>query len=51
MTQGAYHKSANTKKSIVGSLADEIVSAYKMSSGSNAIAKKQEIERQSDSSR
>ncbi|MEK6892219.1 MAG: 30S ribosomal protein S7, partial [Nanoarchaeota archaeon] len=51
MTQGAYHKSANTKKSIVGSLADEIVSAYKMSSASNAIAKKQEIERQSDSSR
>ena len=51
MTQGAYHKTVNTKKSIVGSLADEIVSAYKMSSASNAIAKKQEIERQSDSSR
>src|SRR3990167_5700331 len=51
MTQGAYQKSANTKKSIVGTLADEIIGAYKMSSASNAIAKKQEIERQSDSSR
>src|SRR3989344_400991 len=51
MTQGAYQKSANTKKSIVGTLADEIGGAYKMSSASNAIAKKQEIERQSDSSR
>ncbi|MEK6946152.1 MAG: 30S ribosomal protein S7 [Nanoarchaeota archaeon] len=51
MTQGAYQRSANTKKSIVGTLADEIIGAYKMSSASNAIAKKQEIERQSDSSR
>ena len=51
MTQGAYHKTVNTKKSIVGTLSEEIVSAYKMSSASNAIAKKLEIERQSDSSR
>jgi len=51
MAQGAYHRTVNSKKSIVGSLADEIVSAFKMSSASNAIAKKQEIERQSDSSR
>ena len=51
MTQGAYHKTFNTKKSIISTLADEIVSAYRMSSASNAIAKKLEIERQSDSSR
>ncbi|MBI2558992.1 30S ribosomal protein S7 [Candidatus Woesearchaeota archaeon] len=51
MTQGAYHKTFNTKKSIVSSLAEEIVNAYRMSSASNAIAKKLEIERQADSSR
>ena len=51
MTQGAYHRTFNTKKSIVSSLADEIVNAYRMSNASNAIAKKLEIERQADSSR
>ena len=51
MTQGAYHRTFNTKKSIVNSLAEEIINAYRMSSASNAIAKKLEIERQSDSSR
>ena len=51
ITQGAYHRTFNTKKSIVNSLADEIVSAYRLSNASNAIAKKLEIERQSDSSR
>ena len=51
MTQGAYHRTFNTKKSIVNSLADEIISAYRLSSASNAIAKKLEIERQADSSR
>ena len=51
MTQGAYHRTFNTKKSIVNSLADEIIGAYRLSSASNAIAKKLEIERQSDSSR
>jgi len=51
MTQGAYHRSFNTKKPIVSSLADEILNAYRMSSASNAIAKKLEIERQADSSR
>ena len=51
MTQGAYHKTFNTKKSIVSTLADEIISAYKMSSASHAISKKLEIERQADSSR
>ena len=51
MTQGAYHRTFNTKKSIVNSLAEEIISAYRLSSASNAIARKLEIERQSDSSR
>jgi len=51
MTQGAYHKTFNTKKSIVNSLSEEIISAYRLIPSSNAIAKKLEIERQSDSSR
>ena len=51
ITQGAYHRTFNTKKSIVSSLAEEIVSAYRLSSASNAITKKLEIERQADSSR
>ena len=51
MTEGAYHRTFNTKKSIVSSLAEEIISAYRLSNASNAIAKKLEIERQADSSR
>lgn len=51
MTQGAYHKSFNSKKGIVECLAEEIINAYKLSSVSNAIAKKHEVERQADSSR
>ncbi len=51
MAQGAYHRTFNTKKSIINSLSEEIINAYRMSSASNAIAKKLEIERQSDSSR
>ena len=51
MTEGAYHRTFNTKKSIINSLAEEIISAYRLSNASNAIAKKLEIERQSDSSR
>jgi len=51
MTQGAYQKSFNSKKSIVETLAEEIIFAYQMSQSSNAIAKKLEIERQADASR
>lgn len=51
MTEGAYHRTFNTKKSIVNSLAEEIINAYRLSNASNAIAKKLEIERQADSSR
>lgn len=51
MVQGAYQKSFNSKKSIVETLADEIINAYNISSNSAAIAKKSELERQADSSR
>jgi len=51
MTQGAFHKSFNSKKSIVDTLADEIINAYGLSTQSNALAKKNEMERQADSSR
>jgi small subunit ribosomal protein S7 len=51
MTQGAYQKSFNTKRSIVSTLTDEIINAYNMSPQSVAIAKKNELERQADSSR
>jgi len=49
--QGSYQKSFNSKKSIVDCLADEIIAAYNCSTVSAAIAKKQELERQADSSR
>lgn len=51
MTQGAYHKRFNTKKSIVSALADEIIAAFNLSQNSVAIAKKLELERQADASR
>lgn len=51
MTQGAYQKAFNSKKSMVDFLADEIINAYNMSANSVAIAKKNELERQADSSR
>ena len=50
-TQGAFHKSANSKKHIQECLVDEIMNAYKLSNNSLAISKKLEIERQADSSR
>jgi len=51
MVQGVYQKSFDSKKSAVSNLVDEIVNAYNKSSNSVAIAKKYEMERQSDSSR
>jgi small subunit ribosomal protein S7 len=51
MTQGAYQKCFNKKKSAESALVDEILNAYDMSSNSAAIKKKLELERQSDSSR
>jgi len=51
MTQGAYQKSFNTKKKIQETLAEEIIRAYNCDNKSVAIAKKLEIERQTDASR
>ena len=51
MTQGAFHKRFNSKKSIESSLAEEILAAYNLSNASNAISKKLELERQADASR
>lgn len=51
ITQGAYHKTFNSKKAIESSLAEEIIAAYNLSQSSNAIAKKLEVERQADASR
>jgi small subunit ribosomal protein S7 len=51
MAQGIYQASFSKNKSAVAAMADEIVSAYSMSANSAAIAKKLELERQSDSSR
>ena len=51
MTQGAFHKRFNTKKSIENSLAEEILAAYNLSNASTAISKKLEVERQADASR
>lgn len=49
--QGSYHKAFNTKKPFVQYLADEIIAAWQCSPNSVAIAKKNELERQADSSR
>ncbi|MBI2140264.1 30S ribosomal protein S7 [Candidatus Woesearchaeota archaeon] len=51
MTQGAYHRTFNSKKTFVSCLADEIIGAFNLSLTSNAIAKKSELERQADASR
>ena len=49
--QGAYAKSFNSKKDCAAALADEIIGAFNLSSTSLAVSKKQEVERQADSSR
>lgn len=51
IAQGAYSKSFNSKRSIVETLADELIAAADVSNTSNAISKKLEVERQADSSR
>ena len=51
MTQGAASKCFKNKKSLSSCLANEILLAYKMDQHSQAIAKKLELERQSDASR
>ncbi len=51
IAQGAAAKAFNTKKSIEDCLIDELLAAYNLSPNSNAISKKNELERQADSSR
>lgn len=51
MTQGAAQKAFNNKKSIEETLTDEIYNAFTLSANSAAISKKNELERQADSSR
>ncbi len=51
MVQGAKSKSFNNKKTVEETLAEEIMNAANCNAGSNAIARKLEIERQADTSR
>jgi small subunit ribosomal protein S7 len=51
MVQGAYALSFDKKMGSPEALASEIIEAYKLSSASNAISKKRDIERQCDASR
>ncbi len=51
MTEGAYQKTISSKKTAEECLAEEIINAYQLNANSNAIAKKNELERQADSSR
>ena len=51
IAQGAYHKSFDKKTDSVSNLVEEIIAAYNLSSSSNAISKKNDMERQADSSR
>lgn len=51
MAQGAYHKTFNAKIKAESALADEIIAAYSLNPNSNALKKKQEVERQADASR
>ena len=49
--QGALAKSINSKTKLVNALAGELFDAYSLSSKSNAVTKKFDLERQADSSR
>ena len=49
--QGSYAKSFGKKNSLAQALADELIKAFKSDQGSQAIAKKLEVERQAASSR
>ena len=51
MIQGSHAKCFNNKKKAEDALSEEIILAYQGSMNSNAIAKKNEFERQADSSR
>jgi small subunit ribosomal protein S7 len=51
MSQAAYHRSVNSKKSPADTLAKEILAAYDAKNDSQAIQKKIDLERTADSSR
>ncbi|MGM5482604.1 MAG: 30S ribosomal protein S7 [Nanobdellota archaeon] len=51
LVQSSYHKSFNAKKDFVDIFANELMGAYNLSNQVTAIAKKNELERQADSSR
>jgi small subunit ribosomal protein S7 len=51
IVQGTYAKSFNKKIKIEEALADELIKAYNLDQGSQAIAKKLEVERQASASR
>ena len=51
MTQGAYGKAFNKKKSVEDALAEEIINASQLSGKSQAISRKRDTERQAASSK
>ncbi len=51
MAQSAYSSSFDSKRDASSALANEIIEAYKLSQKSQAISKKQDMERQADSAR
>jgi small subunit ribosomal protein S7 len=52
MTQGAFHKSFSSRKSMAQAIADEILNAFEGNmQNSTALGKRNELERQADSSR
>ena len=51
LTQFSFHKSFNTKRSIVDVLSEELIAAATMNQNSMALTKKLELERQADASR
>lgn len=51
LTQGAYAKSFNSKRSIEDCLAEEIILSWKLDQKANAIQKKVDVERQADAAR
>lgn len=51
LVQASYQKSFNTRKDFVDVFANEIIAGYNLSPNCQAISKKNELERQADSSR
>jgi len=51
MVQGSYQKAFGSKKTMIETLAEEILNAYKNDRISAAVAKRMELERQADASR